>query len=113
MPTRHVTVMRRIAAAILLGRNATLRKQLEINMAEVPAYIEEIMEAVYPGAGALALASFNEEKALRDATAAITELQNSLVEANPILRSCFQVVPDRRGIEPDDGKYVIGFLVKL
>ncbi len=48
-------------------------------MTERP-YIDDFMEAVYPGGGALALASFNEQTALEDATKRIAHLATQLDE---------------------------------
>lgn len=50
-------------------------------MSETPKFIEDFMEAVYPGAGHLALGSFNEQKALTDATERIQTLETALAAA--------------------------------
>lgn len=55
-------------------------------MSDTPKFIEGFMEAVYPGAGHLALSSFSEKKVLEDATAEITRLRSLLDEAKAALR---------------------------
>lgn len=45
-------------------------------MSVTPIWITDFMNAVYDGYGALALSSFNEEKALRDATEKIRSLES-------------------------------------
>ena len=50
-------------------------------MRETPIWITDFMNAVYDGYGALALSSFNEEKALKDATEKIRDLERKLSES--------------------------------
>ena len=55
-------------------------------MSNVPKYIQEFSEAVYPDAPNLALASFDEQKFIEDATSRIRQLEAALVEAHPECR---------------------------
>ena len=52
-------------------------------MSNVPKYIQEFSEAVYPDAPNLAIASFDEQKFIEDATSRIRQLEAALVEAHP------------------------------
>lgn len=47
-------------------------------MSETPEYIQEFMDAVYEGYGALALSSFNEKLAIQDATKRIKAIEAEL-----------------------------------